>query len=95
MNISLDQLKKLRQETSAGVSDCRQALEDSKGDYEKAKKILMEFGVAKAAKKADRVTGSGLVESYVHAGKVGVLVEVRCETDFVARTDDFKTLLMN
>lgn len=92
MNISLDLLKKLRQETSAGVSDCRKALEDAKGDYEKAKKILVEFGVEKAAKKADRETGSGLVESYVHAGKVGVLVEVRCETDFVARTDDFKNL---
>lgn len=92
MNISLDLLKKLRLDTSAGVSDCRKALEDAKGDYEKAKKILVEFGIEKAAKKADRVTGSGLVESYVHAGKVGVLVELRCETDFVARTDDFKNL---
>lgn len=92
MNISLDLLKKLREETSAGVSDCRQALEDAGGDYEKAKKLLMERGVEKAAKKADRQTGSGIVESYVHGGKVGVLVEVRCETDFVARTDDFKKL---
>lgn len=92
MNISLDLLKKLRQETSAGVSDCRQALEDTNGDFAKAKKLLIERGVAKAAKKADRATGSGMVESYVHGGKVGVLVEVRCETDFVARTDDFKSL---
>jgi len=92
MNISLDLLKKLREETSAGVSDCRQALEDAGGDYEKAKKLIMERGIEKAAKKADRETGSGLVESYVHAGKVGVLVELRCETDFVARTDDFKSL---
>src|SRR3989344_1943750 len=92
MNISLDLLKNLRAETSAGVSDCRLALEDAGGDYEKAKKIIMERGVAKAAKKADRATASGLVESYVHAGKVGVLVELRCETDFVARTDDFKLL---
>lgn len=92
MNISLDLLKKLREETSAGVSDCRQALEDANGDYEKAKKLLLARGVEKAAKKADRQTGSGLVESYVHGGKVGVLVEVRCETDFVARTDDFKML---
>lgn len=92
MNISLDQLKKLRAETSAGVSDCRQALEDTNGDFAKAKKLLVERGVEKAAKKADRVTASGLVESYVHGGKVGVLVEVRCETDFVARTDDFKHL---
>ena len=92
MDISLDLLKKLRQETSAGVSDCRQALEDAKGDYAKAKKLLMERGIEKAAKKSDRETGSGLVEAYVHGGKVGVLVEVRCETDFVARTDDFKAL---
>lgn len=92
MDISLDLLKKLRAETSAGVSDCRQALEDANGDYEKAKKLLLERGVEKAAKKADRQTGSGLVEAYVHGGKVGVLVEVRCETDFVARTDDFRAL---
>ncbi len=92
MDISLDLLKKLRAETSAGVSDCRQALEDSGGDYEKAKKLVMERSTAKAAKKADRETGSGLVESYVHGGKVGVLVELRCETDFVARTDEFKAL---
>lgn len=92
MNISLDLLKKLREETSAGVSDCRQALDDAGGDYEKAKKLLMERGVEKAAKKADRETGSGSIDSYIHGGKVGVLVEVRCETDFVARTDDFKHL---
>jgi elongation factor Ts len=92
-NISLDQLKKLRAETSAGVSDCRQALEDAKGDYAKAKKLLIERGVEKAAKKADRKIGSGLIESYIHAnGKVGVLLEIGCETDFVALTDDFKTL---
>lgn len=92
MNISLDLLKKLRQETSAGVSDCRQALVDAKGDYAKAKKLLVERGLQKAAKKADRQTGAGLIDSYVHGGKVGVLVELRCETDFVARTDDFKAL---
>lgn len=92
MQIKLDDLKKLRAETSAGVSDCRQALEDAGGDFAKAKKLLMERGLQKAAKKADRQTTSGLVESYVHGGKVGVLVEVRCETDFVARTDEFKHL---
>lgn len=93
MNISLDQLKKLREETGAGVSDCRKALEDANGDFAKAKKLIMERGVEKAAKKADREAQQGIVESYVHAGgKVGVLVELRCETDFVARTDDFKTL---
>lgn len=92
MDISLDLLKKLRAETSAGVSDCRQALEDAGGDYEKAKKLILERSAEKAAKKADRQTGSGLVESYVHGGRVGVIVELRCETDFVARTDEFKHL---
>jgi elongation factor Ts len=93
ISISLDQLKKLRAETSAGVSDCRQALEDANGDYEKAKKLLVQRGMEKAAKKANRTTNAGVVESYVHGGgKVGVLVELRCETDFVARTDDFKKL---
>ena len=93
MNISLDQLKKLREETSAGVSDCRQALEDAGGDVEKAKKLLIARGVEKAAKKADREASQGIIESYIHAnGKVGVLVELRCETDFVARTDNFKAL---
>jgi elongation factor Ts len=93
MNISLDLLKKLRADTGAGVSDCRQALEDANGDMAKAKKLILERGVEKAAKKADRATGAGLIESYVHGGRVGVLVEVRCETDFVARTDDFKSLI--
>lgn len=92
MNISLDLLKKLRNETSAGVSDCRQALEDSNGDYDKAKKLLLKRGLEKAAKKEGKETFQGIVEAYVHQGKVGVLVEVRCETDFVARTDEFKGL---
>jgi len=92
MKFSIDDLKKLREDTKAGVSDCRQALEDAAGDYTKAKKLIMERGLEKAAKKGDRETSQGLIESYVHAGRVGVLVEVRCETDFVARTDDFKTL---
>ncbi|MEK7129509.1 MAG: translation elongation factor Ts [Patescibacteria group bacterium] len=93
MNISLDQLKKLREETGAGVSDCRQALEDAGGDLKKAKKLIRQRSVEKAAKKADREASQGIIESYVHAtGTVGVLVELRCETDFVARTDDFKTL---
>lgn len=93
MNISLDQLKKLREETSAGVSDCRQALEDAGGDMEKAKKLLIERGVEKAAKKEGKETKEGVIESYVHAnGKVGVLVELTCETDFVAMNDEFKKL---
>ncbi len=93
VQVSLEQLKKLRAETSAGVSDCRQALEDANGDYAKAKKLLIERGVEKAAKRKDRVASQGVVESYVHAnGKVGVLVVLNCETDFVARTDEFKKL---
>lgn len=93
MQINLDDLKKLRAETSAGVSDCRQALEDARGDVDKAKKFLLERGLEKAAKKEGKETSQGIVESYVHAGgKVGVLVELRCETDFVARTDEFKAL---
>ncbi len=92
MNISLDLLKKLREETSASVADCRQALEDAGGDLEKAKKLLTERGLEKASKKEGKETSEGIVVSYVHQEKVGVLVELRSETDFVARTDDFKHL---
>ena len=92
MQVNLSDLKKLRDETAAGVADCRQALEDAVGDYEKGKKLLIERGLEKAAKKDGNETTQGIVESYVHAGKIGVLVELRCETDFVARTDEFKTL---
>ena len=92
MNISLDLLKKLREETQSGVSDCRQALEDTDGNFDKAKKLLLERGIEKAAKKEGKETSQGIVEAYVHQGKVGVLVELRCETDFVARTDEFKNL---
>lgn len=93
MTIFLDLIKKLRSETQAGVSDCRRVLEDAHGDYGKAKKLLIERGVEKAAKKEDRETAMGMIESYIHAnGKVGVLVELRCETDFVARNEEFKKL---
>ena len=93
MTISLDLIKQLRSETQSGVSDCRKALEDAAGDYEKAKKLLIKRGVEKAAKKEDRETAMGIIESYIHAnGKVGVLVELRCETDFVARNEEFKKL---
>lgn len=92
MKIKLEELKKLRSETLAGVADCRQALEDTNGDYEKAKKLLLERGMEKAVKKEGKETSQGIIESYVHNGRVGVLVELRCETDFVARTDEFKHL---
>ncbi len=92
MKISINDLKKLREETQAGVADCRQALEDARGDVEKAKKLLSERDYEKAAKKEGKETSQGIIESYVHQGRVGVLVELRCETDFVARTDEFKNL---
>jgi elongation factor Ts len=90
---SAEDVKKLRDLTGAGIMDCKRALEEAGGDMDKAVAILREKGVARAEKRADRATGQGLVESYIHAGgRIGVLVEVNCETDFVARTDDFKTL---
>jgi elongation factor Ts len=92
MQVNLSDLKKLREETSAGVSDCRQALEDAGGDYKKAKSLLMKRGLEKAAKKEGKETSQGIIESYVHGGRVGVLVEVRSETDFVARNEEFKKL---
>lgn len=93
MNISLELIKKLREETSAGVSDCRQALEEADGDYAKAKKLILARSLEKAAKKEGKVTSQGVIDSYVHSnGKIGVLVELKCETDFVAKTDEFKNL---
>ncbi|MBM3252184.1 MAG: translation elongation factor Ts [Candidatus Omnitrophica bacterium] len=91
MKISKEQIQQLRQETSCGVMDCRRALIETKGDMAKAKEALMKRGLEIAAKKADRVAKQGLIESYVHLGnKIGVLVEVNCETDFVARNEDFR-----
>lgn len=91
--ITIDQIKKLREETGGGIMECRRALEESKGDRQKAAELLRKWGVERAAKKSDRATKAGIVESYIHAGgKVGVLFEINCETDFVAKTDDFKNL---
>lgn len=93
MDVSIDLLKKLRQETSAGIADCRVALSDAKGDYHKAKKLIVARGLEKASKKEGKETTQGVIASYVHqTGKVGVLVELKCETDFVARTDEFQHL---
>jgi elongation factor Ts len=92
-NISAAQVKDLREKTGAPMMDCKQALTEAKGDMEQAVVILRKKGVSVAAKKATRVTSEGSVTSYIHAGgKIGVLVEVNCESDFVARTDDFKEL---
>ncbi|HET9947214.1 MAG TPA: translation elongation factor Ts [Patescibacteria group bacterium] len=91
--IDIKLLKKLRDETSISVSECRQALEEANGDYAKALSLLKARAAEKAAKKADRATGEGVIEAYIHGnGKIGVMVEVLCETDFVARTDEFKHL---
>lgn len=86
-------LKKLREETKARISDCKKALEESKGDYKKSLEFLKKHGLEKADKKKDRETSQGLVEAYIHQnGKVGAIVEILCETDFVAKTDEFKSL---
>jgi elongation factor Ts len=87
-------VKKLRERTGAGFMDCKRALEEANGDPDKAAALLRERGLAAAAKKASREAREGLVESYIHpGGRVGVLIEVNCETDFVARTDQFKKLV--
>lgn len=92
-NVNLEQLKKLREATSASIADCRRALEESNGDFQKALTWLREHGVEKAAKKQGRKTSEGIIDSYIHAGgRVGVILEIQCETDFVARTADFKNL---
>ena len=91
MAIGIEQIKQLREETGAGVLDCRKALETYNGDFEKAIEYLREKGLAKAAKRADREVYEGMVELYSHGnGRVGVMVEVNCETDFVARSESFR-----
>jgi len=90
-DFSAKDVKALRDATGAGMMDCKRALEEANGDFDKAVEILRVTGAAKAAKRGERGASEGIVESYLHAtGKIGVLVEVDCETDFVARTDEFK-----
>jgi len=93
MSITAETVKELRQKTGAGMMDCKNALTEAGGDMEKAMEILRRRGVAIASKKASREASEGLIGSYVHMGKIGVLVEVNCETDFVAKTDDFQGLV--
>ena len=91
--ITTAMVKQLRDQTGAGIMDAKRALEATGGDMAKAAEILKAQGLASAAKKAERVAGQGLIEAYIHAGgRIGAMVEVNCETDFVARTDDFKRL---
>jgi len=90
--VTAAQVKDLRERTGAGMMDCKKALVEANGDMDKAATLLREKGLAAAAKKEGRIAAEGLVESYIHgAGRIGVLVEVNCETDFVAKTDDFKS----
>ena len=93
MEITTDMVKELRAATGAGVLDCRKALQESNGDFEKAVDFLREKGMATAAKRADREASNGTVELYSHGGgRVGVMVEVNCETDFVARSEQFRSM---
>ncbi len=94
MGISLEMIKELRERTSAGINDCKKALTETNGDLDKAADFLREKGLAAAAKKAGRIASEGVVESYIHAGgRIGVLVEVNCETDFVAKNEVFRSFV--
>jgi len=94
LDIATGQVKELREKTGAGIMDCKKALSEANGDFTKATEILNERGLAIARKKVDRAANQGIIESYVHqGGRIGVIVEVNCETDFVARTPEFKELV--
>lgn len=96
MIVASSDVQKLRQTTGAGILDCKKALEEAGGNLEEAIKILRTKGIAKAEKKASRTTSQGVIDSYIHlGGKLGVLIEVNCETDFVARNEDFNNLVHN
>ena len=93
MQVSAETIKELREKTGAGVMDCRKALDEAGGNMDKACELLIQRGIALAEKKATRVANQGIIETYVHSGgKIGVMVEINCETDFVARTEQFKAL---
>lgn len=93
MAVTVDQIKALRQMTGAGIMECKEALEETGGDLEKSAELLRQKGFAQVAKRAGRATTEGLIEAYIHTGgRVGALVELGCETDFVARTPEFKAL---
>ena len=96
MQISIEMIKELRDQCGAGIMDCRNALLEVEGDIDKALQMLKEKGLLKAEKKAGRATAQGLIEAYIHTGgHIGAMIEVNCETDFVARTDEFKELAHN
>ena len=91
--ISSEMIRDLREKTGAGMLDCKKALAESNGDLDKAVSVLRQKGLATAAKKAGRIASEGIIGSYIHMGKIGTMVEINCETDFVARTDAFKELV--
>lgn len=93
MAISLEDVKKLKELTGVGLTDAKTALTDADGDFDKALEAMRKKGLTKAEKRGEREALEGLVDSYVHSGRIGVVLEVNCETDFVARTDDFKNLV--
>ena len=92
MGVSIEDIKKLKELSGIGLTDAKKALVEAEGDFDKALEALRKKGLTKAEKKGDREAREGLIEGYVHSGRIGVVVEVNCETDFVARLDDFKTL---
>lgn len=94
MEVTASMVKELREKTAAGMMDCKRALAEADGDMERATEVLREKGLASAAKKAGRVAAEGIVQAYIHgAGRIGVLVEINCETDFVAKNEDFKNFV--
>ena len=96
MAVTVEEIKALRELTGAGIMDSKKALEETDGNVEKAEELLRQQGIASAAKRANRVTNQGVIESYIHSGgRIGAMVELNCETDFVARTDDFQSLANN
>src|SRR3989344_1672596 len=93
MQVKIEDIKKLREKTGAGIADSRRALEEAKGDMKRAEELVKSWGIEKAAEKSDREVKAGLVDTYIHGGgKIGAMVEINCETDFVAKTDEFRTL---
>jgi len=95
MKITTNEIKELRELTRAGIMDCRNALLETEGDMEKAIQCLKQKGLVKAEKKAERAANQGIIEAYIHGGRIGAMVEVNCESDFVARTNEFKELAHN
>ena len=90
--MAMEDVAKLRELTGAGVVECKKALDEAEGDFDRAKDIIFERGIARAEKKSERATGAGLLETYIHNGRVSVMLELRCETDFVARNEKFQVL---